>query len=133
MMISSFCLDLGISHALLVVFGSIRIIFGPFDISNTFVFLFLVTISIVFNLLCVLEVGIYRLLAVYFPKAIIGMNDDWFHFFFNCWNLMMAFIVSLTATNRNINLWTMLENYGHPAAFHVSLLVGQEQLIDNEK
>ena len=132
MMISSFCLDLGISHALLVVFGSIRIIFGPFDISNTFVFLFLVTIAIVFKGLCIMEVGIYRLLAVYFPKAIIGMNDDWFHFFFNCWNLMMAFIVSLTA-NREINPWIMLENYGHPVASIVGLLVGQEQFINYEQ
>ena len=132
MMISSFCMGLGTFHTFVVVFVSIRIIFGPFDISNTFVFLFLLTISIVFKSLCLLEVGIYRLLAVYFPKAIIGMNDDWFHFFFNCWNLMMAFIVSLT-TNRDINPWTMLENYGHPAAYIVCLLVGQEQLIDNEK
>ena len=39
MMISSFFMGLGTTHTFVVVFGSIRIIFGPFDASNSFAFL----------------------------------------------------------------------------------------------
>ena len=101
------------------VFGSIRIIFGPFDASNSFEFLVVLNIFFVFNFLCLLEVGIYRVLAAYFPNVIIGMNDDFFHCFFNCWNLMMAFIISITI-NWDIAPWTPLENYV------VRDLIGQE-------
>ena len=125
MMISSFCLGLSVSHTFMALFGSIRIIFGPFEISNTFSFLVMTKIVVVFKKLCFLEVGIYRLLAVYFPKSIIGLNDDFFHCFFNCWNLMMACIISLTST-WDIAPWKHLENYGFVGYF-VSFIIGKEQ------
>ena len=49
MMISSFCLGLGVSHTFFALVGSIRIIFGPFDISNTFAFLVVANIMVVFK------------------------------------------------------------------------------------
>ena len=131
MMISSFCLGLGVLNAFFALFGSIRIIFGPFDILNSFGFLVVSEIMIVFVRLCVLEVGIYRLLAVYIPKTIIGLNDDFFHCFFNCWNLMMACIISLTS-NWDIAPWTNLENYG-PVGYIVSFIIGQELHSNNSK
>ena len=113
------------------VFGSIRIIFGPFDASNSFEFLVVLNIFFVFNFLCLLEVGIYRALAAYFPNVIIGMNDDFFHCFFNCWNLMMAFIISITI-NWDIAAWTPLENYGYVSGYIVSDFIGQEPHINYE-
>ena len=131
MMISSFCLGLSVSHTFLALFGSIRIIIGAFDISNTFVFVVVIKIMVVFKKLCFLEVGIYRLLAVYFPKTIIGLNDDFFHCFFNCWNLMMACIISLTST-WDIAPWKHLENYGFIGYF-VSFIIGKEQYSNFSK
>ena len=131
MMISSFCLGLSVSHTFIALFGSIRIIFGPFDISNTFAFLVVSKIVVVFKKLCFLEVAVYRLLAVYFPKTIIGLNDDFFQCFFNCWNLMMACIVSLT-TNWDIAPWKNLENYGSVGSF-VSFIIGHEQYSNSSK
>ena len=131
MMISSFCLGLSVSHTVMALFGCIRIIFGPFDISNTFAFLVMCKIVVVFKKLCFLEVGIYRLLAVYFPKTIIGLNDDFFHCFFNCWNLMMACIISLTST-WDITPWRHLENYGFIGYF-VSFIIGKEQYSNFSK
>ena len=131
MMISSFCLGLSVSHTIMALFGSIRIIFGPFDISNTFAFLVMTKIVVVFKKLCFLEVGIYRLLAVYLPKSIIGLNDDFFHCFFNCWNLMMACIISLTST-WDIAPWKHLENYGFIGYF-VSFIIGKEQYSNFSK
>ena len=131
MMISSFCLGLSVSHTFLALFGSIRIIIGAFDISNTFVFVVVIKIMVVFKKLCFLEVGIYRLLAVYFPKTIIGLNDDFFHRFFNCWNLMMACIISLTST-WDIAPWKHLENYGFIGYF-VSFIIGKEQYSNFSK
>ena len=131
MMISSFCLGLSVSHTFLALFGSIRIIIGAFDISNTFVFVVVIKIMVVFKKLCFLEVGIYRLLAVYFPKTIIGLNDDFFHCFFNCWNLMMACIISLTST-WDIAPWKHLENYGFVGYF-VSFIIGKEQYSNFSK
>ena len=119
MIISSFCIGVGTLYIFVAVFGSIRIIFGPFDASNSFEFLVVLNIFFIFNRLCLLEVGIYRVLAAYFPNVIIGMNDDFFHCFFNCWNLMMAFIISITI-NWDIAPWTPLENYV------VRDLIGQE-------
>ena len=126
MMISRYCMGLGINCTFVVVFGSIRIIFGPFDISNTFAFLVVLSIFMTFNCLCLLEVGVYRLLAIYFPKAIIGMNDDWYHCFFNCWNLILALIISLM-TNWDVAPWTSMGNYGYPNGYLVSLFIGQEE------
>ena len=131
MIISSFCMSLGIGSIFVVVFGSIRIIFGPFDASNSFAFLVVLKIFLVFNRLCLLEVGIYRALAAFFPKAIIGINDDWFHCFFNLWNLMMAFIVSITIC-WDMAPWTPLANYGKFPGTIVSFFIGQEQHIHHE-
>ena len=77
-----------------IVFGSIRIIFGPFDVSNAFAFIFVLTSLYVLIALCFLEAIIYRILAAFCPKTIIGINDDWFHYFFNYSNIIMALIVS---------------------------------------
>ena len=63
MMISSFCMGLGTFHTFVVVFVSIRIIFGPFDTSNSFAFLVVLKVFLAFNILCLLEVGLYRALA----------------------------------------------------------------------
>ena len=131
MMISSFCIGIGTLHIFLAVFGSIRIIFGPFDASNSFEFLVVLNIFFLFNCLCLLEVGIYRVLAAYFPNVIIGMNDDFFHCFFNCWNLMMACIISLTST-WDIAPWKHLENYGFIGYF-VSFIIGKEQYSNFSK
>ena len=132
MTISSFCLGLGATHIFLALFGSIRIIFGPFDVSNTFAFVVVLQILAIFKMFCLLEFGIYRLLAVYFPKAIISINDDFFHCFFNCCNLMMACIVSLTS-NWNTTPLALLENLGHPIVTFVSFFGGQEQHNNYEK
>ena len=133
MMISSLCLGLCVFHTFLALFGTIRIIFGPFDISNTFTFLVVLGIPEIFNKLCFLEVGIYRLLAICFPKIIIGLNDDFFHCFFNFWNLMMACIMSLTCY-WDIAPWKNLENYGLLASgSFVSFLIGLEQYSNNSK
>ena len=125
MMISSFCIGIGTLHIFLAVFGSIRIIFGTFDASNSFEILVVLKIFFIFNRLCLLEVGIYRVLAAYFPNIIIGMNDDWCHCFFNCWNLMMAFIISIT-NSWDIAPWTPLENHGYVTGYIVSQFIGQE-------
>ena len=131
MMISSFCIGIGTLHIFLAVFGSIRIIFGPFDASNSFEILVVLKIFFIFNRLCLLEVGIYRVFAAYFPKAIIGINDDWFHRILNLWNLMMAIIISVTIS-WDIVPWTPLGNHGIIPGHVVNFLIGQEQFIDNE-
>ena len=79
MILSSFFMGFGIAHIFVVVFGSIRIIFGTFATSNSFAFLVVLKIFLAFNHLCLLEVGFYKVLAACFPKAIIGMNDDWYY------------------------------------------------------
>ena len=119
MMISSLCLGLCVLKTFLLLFCSFRIIFGAFDISNSFAFLVVFRIPAIFKQLCFSEVVIYRLLAICFPKIIIGLNDDFFHCFFNCWNLMMAFITSPTI-NWDRAPWTPLENH------IVRDLIGQE-------
>ena len=129
MMISSFSVGLSVSHTFIALFGSIRIIFGPFDISNSFAFLVVAKIMIFFKQFCFFEVGIHRLLAVYFPKTIIGLNDDFFHFFFNCWNLMMACIISLIS-NWHIDPMKHLEN-DWPVGYFVRFFTGKEQYCSN--
>ena len=131
MMISSLCLGLCVLKTFLLLFCSIRIIFGAFDISNSFAFLVVFRIPVIFKQLCFSEVVIYRLLAICFPKIIIGLNDDFFHCFFNCWNLMMACIISLTST-WDIAPWKHLENYGFIGYF-VSFIIGKEQYSNFSK
>ena len=131
MMLSSFCMSLGTGISFNLVLGSIRIIFGPFDTSNSFAFLVVLKVFLAFNILCLLEVGLYRALAAYFPKAIIGINDDWFHCFLNLWNLMMAIIISVTI-NWDIVPWTPLGNHGIIPGNIVNFFIGQEQFIDSE-
>ena len=131
MMLSSFCMGLGMLNILVVVIGSIRIIFGPFDASNAFTFLVILKVFLVFNRFCFLEVGIYRGFAAFFPKAIIGINDDWFHCILNLWNLMMAIIISVTNC-WDIVPWTPLGNHGIIAGNIVNFFIGQEQFIDSE-
>ena len=131
MMLSSFCMGLGTAIILVVISGSIRIIFGPFDASNAFSFLVVLKVFLAFNRFCLLEVGIYRVFAAYFPKAIIGINDDWFHRILNLWNLMMAIIISVTIS-WDIVPWTPLGNHGIIPGHVVNFLIGQEQFIDNE-
>ena len=131
MMLSCFCMCLSIAHIFVVVFGSILIIFGPFDASNSFAFLVVLRIFLNFNRFCLLEVGIYRVLAAYIPKVIIGINDDWCHCFLICCNLMMAFVISIT-TSWDIVPWTPLGNYGFIPGYAVSVFIGQEQYIDYE-
>ena len=131
MMLSSFCMGFGVAHIFVVVFCSIRIIFGPFDASNSFAFLVVLKIFLTFNRLCILEVGIYKVLAAYFPKAIIGMNDDWYHCLLNCWNVMISVIISIT-TSWDIAPWIPLVNYGYIPGYGVRLFIGQEEYIDYE-
>ena len=68
MMISSFCLGLSVSHTFVALFGSIRIIFGPFDISNTFVFVVVSKISVAFKKLCFLAFSFIKWLFSPFMK-----------------------------------------------------------------
>ena len=131
MMLSSFCMSLGTGISFNLILGSIRIIFGPFDASNSFAFLVMLKLHLNFNHFCLLEVGIYKALARYFPKAIIGINDDWCHCFFICLNFMMAFIISIT-TSWAITLWTPLVKYGYVLGVFISFLIGQEQFINYE-
>ena len=131
MILSSFCMGLGTVTILVVVIGSIRIIFGPFDASNIFTFLVVLKVFTTFNRFCFLEVGIYRVFAACYPKAIIGINDDWFHCILNLWNLMMAIIISVTI-NWDIVPWIPLGNYGYILGYVVNFLIGQEQLILHE-
>ena len=130
MMLSSLCMGLLLCNFFVLVFGSIRIIFGPFDASNSFTFIAILKIFFVLNVLCLLEVGIYKMLAAYFPKAIIGIIDDWYHCFFNLWNFMMAIIISITTT-WDIAPWIPLGNLGF-AGNIVRHFIGQEQYIDYE-
>ena len=131
MMLSSFCMSLGTGISFNLVLGSIRIIFGPFDASNSFAFLVILKLYLNFNHFCLLEVGIYKVLARYFSKAIIGINDDWCHCFFVCLNFMMSFIISIT-TSWDITLWTPLVKYGYVLGVFISFLIGQEQFINYE-
>ena len=131
MMLSSFCMSLGTGISFNLVLGSMRIIFGPFDASNSFAFLVILKLHLNFNHFCLLEVGIYKVLAKYFPKAIIGINDDWCHCFFICLNFMMGFIISIT-TSWAITLWTPLVKYGYVLGVFISFLIGQEQFINYE-
>ena len=131
MILSSFCMGLGTVTILVVVIGSIRIIFGPFDASNAFTFLVVLKVFLAFNRFCFLEVGIYRAFAACFPKVIIGINDDWFHCILNLWNLMMAIIISVTIY-WDIVPWTPLGNHGIIAGNIVNFFIGQEQFIDSE-
>ena len=71
MMLSSFCMVLGTGIIISLVLVSIRIIFGPFDASNSFAFLLIQKLFLNLNLICLLEVGIYKVLASNFPKVII--------------------------------------------------------------
>ena len=131
MIISSYCMSLGTGIIFILVFISIRIIFGPFDASNSFAFLVVLILFFNFNRFCFLEVVIYKVFAAFFPKEIIGINDDWCHCFFICLNFMMAFILSIT-TNWDITPWTLLVNYGYFPADLLSLLIGQKQYVDYE-
>ena len=72
------------------------------------------------------------MLAAFCPKIIIGINDDWYHCFLNYSNLMMALIASSSST-WNVTPWTPLQNYGYPVGYYASLLIGQDQFLDNEK
>ena len=131
MMLSSLCMGLLLCNFFVLVFGSIRIIFGPFDASNAFNFLVILKVFLAFNRFCFLEVGMYRGFAAFFPKTIIGINDDWFHCILNLWNLMMAIIISVTIS-WDIVPWTPLGNHGIIPGHVVNFLIGQEQFIDNE-
>ena len=131
MILSSFCMGLGTVTILVVVIGSIRIIFGPFDASNAFTFLVVLKVFLAFNRFCFLEVGIYRVFAACYPKAIIGINDDWFHCILNLWNLMMAVIISVTIS-WDLVPWISLGNYGIIPGHIVKFFIGQEQFIDSE-
>ena len=131
MMISSFCIGVGTLNIFITIFGSIRIIFGPFDASNAFTFLVVLKVFLAFIRFCFLEVGIYRVFAVCFPKVIIGINDDWFHCILNLWNLMMAIIISVINC-WDIVPWTPLGNYGIIPGNFVNFFIGQEQFIDSE-
>ena len=131
MMLSSFCMSMTTTASFMVVFASIRIICGPFDISNAFAFIFILLSFQFFSALCLLEAIIYRMLAAFCPKTIIGINDDWYHCFLNYSNLMMALIASSSST-WNVTPWTPLQNYGYPVGYYASLLIGQDQFLDNE-
>ena len=132
MMLSSFYMGLGTGITFVMLFGSIRIIFGPFDASNAFNFLVILKVFLAFNRFCFLEVGMYRGFAAFFPKTIIGINDDWFHCILNLWNLMMAIIISVTI-NWDIVPWTPLGgNYGYILGYVVNFFIGQDQFIHNE-
>ena len=131
MMLSSLCMSLTTVASLSVVFASIRIIFGSFDVSNAFAFIFMLLSFQYFSALCLLESIVYRMLAAFCPKTIIGINDDWYHCFLNYSNLMMALIASSSST-WNVTPWTPLQNYGYPAGYYASLLIGQDQFLDNE-
>ena len=124
MMISSFCMGVATQTSFWVVFVSIRIIWGPFEVSNAFAFIVTLRFFQMFNAFCILEAIFYKVLAIYCPKTIIGINDDWFHHFFNYWNIMMALIVSFT---RNVTHGASLENYGYPNGYYLNLLMGQQQ------
>ena len=125
MMISSFCLGITTGTSFWMVFVSIRIIWGPFDVSNVFAFTVVIAFFQMLNALSILEAIFYRVLALYYPKAIIGINDDWFHHFFNYWNIMIALIASLT-NNWIVTSLSQLENLMYPNRYYVSLLIGQE-------
>ena len=127
MMITSFFMVFSTSTTFWVVFVSIRIIQGPFDVSNTFTFIVILGSFQMFAALCILETIFYKLLAIYNPKTIIGINDDWFHHFFNYWNIMIALIVSLTYNYGSETSWSLLEHLGYPNKYYISLLIGQQQ------
>ena len=127
MMITSFCMVFSTCTTFWVVFVSIRIIQGPFDVSNTFTFIVILGSFQMFAALCILETIFYKLLAIYNPKTIIGINDDWFHHFFNYWNIMIALIVSLTYNYGSETSWSLLEHLGYPNKYYISLLIGQQQ------
>ena len=131
MMLSSLCMSLTTIASLSVVFASIRIICGSFDVSNAFAFIFMLLSFQYFSALCLLESIIYRMLAAFCPKTIIGINDDWYHCFLNYSNLMMALIASSSST-WNVTPWTPLQNYGYPVGYYTSLLIAQDQFLDNE-
>ena len=131
MIISSYCMSLGTGIIFILVFISIRIIFGPFDASNSFAFLVILNIFFNFNRFCFLAVVIYKVFAAFFPKEIIGINDDWCHCFFVCLNFMMSFIISIT-TSWAITLWTPLVKHGYVLGVFISFLIGQEQFINYE-
>ena len=125
MMISSFCLGIATGASYWMVIVSIRIIWGPFDVSNAFAFFVVIAFFQTFIALCILEAIFYKVLAVYYPKAIIGINDDLFHHFFNYWNIMIALIVSFTI-KWIVPPGSLLENLGYPNIYYVSLLIGQQ-------
>ena len=127
MMISSFCMGMATGVSFWVVFSSIRIIWEPFDVSNVFALSVTLTFFQVFNALCVLEAIFYRVLAVYHPKAIIGINDDFFHQFFNYWNIMIALIYSLISKWNMTPLSSPLKNLSILNGYTLSLLIGQQE------
>ena len=124
MMISSFCMGLATSASFWMIVVSIQIIWGPFDSSNDFAFIVAVKLFQLFVPLCILEAIFYRALATYYPKAIIALNDDWFHHLFNYWNIMIALIVSFT-TKWIENPGPLLEYHGYSNKYFLSLLFGQ--------
>ena len=126
MMLSSFCMGLAFDVSFWVVFFSIRIIWGPFDVSNAFAFIVTLLFLQMFTAFCLLEAIFYRVLAIYSPKTIIGINDDWFYHFFIYLNIMIPLIYALT-TKWTINPTSPLENLGYPNKYYLSLLIGQEQ------
>ena len=124
MLISCLCMGLATGMSFWVVLPSIRIIWEPFDVSNVFALSVTLTFFQVFNALCLLEAIFYRVLAVYHPKAIIGINDDFFHQFFNYWNIMIALMVSFT-TKWIETPGPLLEYHGYSNKYFFSLLFGQ--------
>ena len=74
MLLSSLCMSLTTVASLSVVFASIRIICGSFDVSNAFAFIFMLLSFQYFSALCLLESIIYRMLAAFCPKTIIGIT-----------------------------------------------------------
>ena len=133
MLISSLCMGLATGMSFWVVFPSIRIIWEPFDVSNVFALSVTLTFFQVFNALCVLEAIFYRVLAVYHPKAIIGINDDFFHQFFNYWNIMIALIFSLISKWNMTPLSSPLKNLSILNGYTLSLLIGQQEQYEIEK
>ena len=133
MLISSLCMGLATGMSFWVVFPSIRIIWEPFDVSNVFALSVTITFFQVFNGLCLLEAIFYRVLAVYHPKAIIGINDDFFHQFFNYWNIMIALIYSLISKWNMTPLSSPLKNLGILNGYALSLLIGQKEQYEIEK
>ena len=133
MMISSLCMGMATGMSFWVVLPSIRIIWEPFDVSNVFALSVTITFFQVFNGLCLLEAIFYRVLAVYHPKAIIGLNDDFFHNFFNYWNIMIALIYSLTSKWNMTPLSSPLKNLEYLNGYFLRLLIGQKEQYEVEK